>query len=77
MGFIWGPALVHVFITGRCVLGRSKYLSYTCDCVPYQGWLARWLLLAYVYTRLLERLVPAHLLVFFNKLLHILNIFMR
>ena len=43
--FIWGHALVHVFITGKRILRRSSYISCTCQRGPSLGLLERWLLL--------------------------------
>ena len=45
--FIRGHALVHVFIHGQRVIGRSTYLSCACQSGPYRGWLARRLLIPY------------------------------
>ena len=54
MRFIWGHALVNVFITGQRILGWSIYFSCACQRGPSRGWSVRRILLPYVYTCLLE-----------------------
>ena len=77
MKFIRCHTLVHVFITGRRVLGRSTIFSCACERSPSWCWSERRLLLPYVYTRPLAQLASEHFLFLFCKVLPTLDISLR